>query len=39
MLLETLPEKGKACHGGKKHKLNVTVALFVDAAGDKEKPI
>ena len=34
-----LAEKGKACHGGKKSKLRVTVALFVNAAGEKEKPI
>ena len=31
-----LAEKGKACHGGKKSKLRVTVALFVNAAGDKK---
>jgi len=34
-----LAEKGKACHRGKKSKLGVTVALFVDAAGNKQKPI
>ena len=28
----------KFCHGGKKSKLRVTVALFVNAAGNKEKP-
>ena len=32
--------KGKACHGGKKSKMRVTVAFFVSAAGKKEiKPI
>jgi len=34
-----LAEKGKACHGGKKNKLSITVVLFVDAAGNKQKPI
>lgn len=34
-----LAEKGKACHGGKKSKLRLTVAFFVNALGEKEKPI
>ena len=40
-LWRALPEKGlgKACHRWKKSKLIVTVAFFVNAAGNKEKPI
>jgi len=39
-----LPDKGfgekrKACKGGKKSKNRLTVAFFVNAAGEKEKPI
>ena len=41
---KALPDKGlgqfkKACKGGKKSKLRVTVAFFVNAAGKKEKPV
>lgn len=32
-------ERGKACKGGKKGKIRVTVALFVTASGKKEKAI
>ena len=32
-------ERGKACKGGKKSKIRITVALFVTASGKKEKPI
>lgn len=32
-------ERGKACKGGKKSKIRITVALFVAASGKKEKPI
>ena len=32
-------QKGKQCYGGKKSRKRVTVALFVSAAGTKEKPI
>ena len=45
MLLEALPDKGfaqkgKACHGGKSSKVQLTVAFFfVNASGDKEKPV
>ena len=34
-----LAEKGKACHGGNNSKLHVTVAFFVNALGEKEKPV
>ena len=35
-----LAQKGKSCHGGKMSKVRVTVALLVNAAGEKEgKPI
>ena len=39
-----LPESGFArkssqCHGGKKAKQRITVALIVNAAGEKEKPV
>ena len=44
VLLEALPskgfaQKGKACHGGKSSKVRLTVAFFVNASGDKEKPV
>ena len=44
MFLESIARKGlaekrKACRGGKKSKLRVTVAFFVNALGEKEKPI
>ena len=32
-------EKGKRCVGGKKYKQRLTVAFFVNAAGEKEKPV
>ena len=32
-------QKGKQCKGGKKSKQRVTVAFFVTAAGNKEKPV
>lgn len=32
-------ERGKACRGGKKSKIRITVAFFVTASGKKEKPI
>ena len=32
-------EKGKGCKGGKQSKIRLTVAFFVNAAGEKEKPI
>ena len=32
-------QKGKACHGGKSSKVRLTVAFFVNASGDKEKPV
>ena len=33
-------EKGKLCKGGKKSKLRLTIAFFVNARGEKEfKPV
>ena len=32
-------QKAQQCKGGKKFKLQVTVALIVNAAGEKEKPV
>ena len=32
-------EKGKGCKGGKQSKIRLTVAFFVNAASEKEKPI
>ena len=32
-------QKGKACHGGKSSKVQLMVAFFVNASGDKEKPV
>ena len=32
-------EKGKRCVGGIKYKQWLTVAFFVNAAGEKEKPV
>lgn len=32
-------EKGKACKGGKASKVRVTIAFFVNALGEKEKPV
>ena len=34
-----LAKKGKACHGGKESKVRVTDTIFVNAAGNKEKPL
>lgn len=32
-------QKGKASHGGKSSKVRLMVAFFVNASGDKEKPV
>ena len=36
---KSLAEEGRRCKGGKKSKLRTTVAFFVNAKGEKEKPI
>ena len=36
---KSLAEEGRKCKGGKKSKLRMTVAFFVNAKGEKEEPI
>ena len=36
---KSLAEEGRRCKGGKKPKLQMTVAFFVNAKGEKEEPI
>lgn len=36
---KSLEEEGRRCKGGKKSKLRMTVAFFVNAKGEKEEPV